>query len=71
MYVRGHPEVSSFSKQYTEYAGGGGQLPHYAFLNGDYDALHLHTGLLKINIFEVLSREGGKGSQKIVLCVRF
>ena len=32
--------------------------------NVDYDALHFHTGLLKINIFKVLFWEGGRGSQK-------
>ena len=56
------------------YAGGGGQWPPYAFKNVDYDALHFHTGSLKINIiniFKVLFREGGRGSQKRVLCVRF
>ena len=39
--------------------------------NSDYDALHLHTRLLKINIFKVLFLEGGRGSQKRVLCVGF
>ena len=51
--------------------GGGGQWPLYAFLNVDYDALHFHTGVTKINIFKVLFWEGGRGSQKRVLCVRF
>ena len=30
------------------------------------DALHLHTGSLKINILKVLFWEGGRGSQKRV-----
>ena len=29
------------------------------FKNVDYDALHMHTGSLKINIFKVLSWEEG------------
>ena len=29
--LRGSPELSSFSQAYTEYAGGGGQWPPYAF----------------------------------------
>ena len=33
--------------------GGGGEWMRYAFKNVDYDALHFHTGSLKINIFKV------------------
>ena len=52
--------------------GGGGRVNgHFAFLNVDYGALHMHTGSLKINIFKVLFWEGGRGLQKRVLCVRF
>ena len=50
--------------EYIEYAGGGGQWSPYAFLNDDYDALHFHTGSLKINIFKVVFWEGWRGSQK-------
>ena len=56
--IRGRPKLSSFSKEYTEYGGGGGQWPPYALLNVNYDALHFHTGSLKIDIFEVLFWEG-------------
>ena len=35
------------------------QWPAYVFLNVDYDALHFHTGSLKINIFKVLFWDGG------------
>ena len=38
--------------------------PRTHFLNVDDDALHFHTGSLKINIFKVLFLEGGRGSQK-------
>ena len=57
--MRGHPELSSFSQEYTEYAGGGkGVIGRSTLLeNVDYDALHFHTGLLKINIYKVLLRE--------------
>ena len=43
------------------------------FLNVDFDAMqmHFHTESLKINIFNVLFWEGGMGSRKRVLCVRF
>ena len=41
------------------------------FKNVDYDALHMHTGSLKINIFKVLFWEEGRRSQKSVLCARF
>ena len=51
--------------------GGRGSRAAYAFLNVDYDALHFHMGVAKINIFIVLFWEGGRGSQKRVLCVRF
>ena len=34
--------------------GGGGQWPACAFKNLDHDALHFHTGWLKVNIFKVL-----------------
>ena len=58
--LMGRPELLSFSKEYTEYAGGGGQWPPYAFLNVDYDALHFHTGSVK-STFSKYSfvREGG------------
>ena len=59
--IRGHPELSSFSKE------GEGQWPPYAFLNVDYDALH--KGVVKNQHFQ--SRPtllgGRRGSQKIVL----
>ena len=61
--LRGRPELSSFSQEYTEYAGrdGGGQWPPFDFLMLIVmNALHFHTGSLKINIFKVLfGREGG------------
>ena len=64
VFVRGRPEFSSFSKEYTEYAGGRGSMATVSFLKFDYDELHFHTGSLKINILEVLFWEGGRGSQK-------
>ena len=71
--IRRHPELSSFPREYTEYAGGGGegQGLQYAFLI--VDALHFHKGVAKINIFKVLFWEvgnEGRGHNK-VLCVRF
>ena len=58
-------------------SGGYDQLwPSYAFKNVDYDALHFHTGSLKINILggreagREGNREGGRGHKK-VLCIRF
>ena len=52
---RGRPELSSFSQEYMEYAGGRGvNGRHTLSKNVDYfDALHFHTGSLKINIFKV------------------
>ena len=47
--------------------GGGGKWPRTLFLNVDYDALHFHTGSLKINIFKVLFWEGGV-TKKSTLC---
>ena len=44
--------------------GGGINGRCMLFKNVDYDALHMHTGSLKINIFKELFWEGGKGSQK-------
>ena len=41
-----------------------GQWPPYALFNVHYDALHFHTGSLKITIFEVLFWEGGRGLNK-------
>ena len=62
--LRGHPELSSFSRrEYTEYAegrGGGGQWSPCTFQNVDYEALHFHTGVAKINILKyIFGREGG------------
>ena len=57
--LRGRPELSSFSK---EYEGVNGRIA--LLKNVDYDALHFHTGSLKINIFKILFWEGGRGSQK-------
>ena len=38
--------------------------------NVDYDALHFHTGLLKINNFKVLFLGGRKGShKKRIMCM--
>ena len=34
----------------------------------DHDALHFHTGSLKIKFFKVLFWDGGRGLQKRVLC---
>ena len=34
------------------------------FKNVDYDALHMHAGSLKINIFKVLFWKGGRGHKK-------
>ena len=34
------------------------------FKNVDYDALHFHTGSLKINIFKVLFWDGGVHKQE-------
>ena len=48
----------------------GGQWPLYAFLNVDYDALHLHTGLLKNQNFQI-NLLGGKGFTKKIRWVRF
>ena len=49
--------------------GGGGQGLLYAFKNVDYDALHFHMGVAKINIFKVLFWEGGRGvTKKRTLC---
>ena len=63
------PELSSFSKEYTEYAGGGGgQWQPYAFKNIDSDALLFRIGSIKINIFKVLFWEGG-GHKKNTLCM--
>ena len=63
-FVRGHPELSSLSREYTEYAGRDGVKGCLRFLNVDYDALHFHTGVAKINIFIVLFWEGGGGHKK-------
>ena len=64
--------MSSFSKEYTEYAGrgGGGRLPNGGrtiFKNVDYDTLHFHTGSLKINIFILLGGREGL-TKKSTLC---
>ena len=50
----------SFSQEYTEYVGRRGSMAAVRFFNVDCDALHFHTGWLKINIFKVLlgGREG-------------
>ena len=75
LVVGGRPELSSFSKEYTEYAGGTnllegrGQWPLYAFKNVDYDALHFHTGSVKSTFSKYsFGREGGRGSQKSTMC---
>ena len=50
--------------------GGGGQWPPYTFLNVDYDALHFHTGSLKINIFQSMllgGREGGGHEKEFLI----
>ena len=61
----GHSELSSFSQAYTEYAGGGGQWPLYAFLNVDCDGLYIHMESLKIYIFKVhCTLLGGRGHKK-------
>ena len=39
--------------------GGGGQWSLYTFLNVDFDALHFHAGVIKINIFKIVFWEGG------------
>ena len=53
----------TYSREYTR-----GQWSLYAFLNVDYEALHMHTGSLKINIFKVLLG-GRKGvTTKSTLC---
>ena len=63
LVLRGRPELSSLSKEYTEYTGGANlQWPPYAFKNVDYDTLHFHTGSVKINIFKVLFWVGERGS---------
>ena len=49
----------------------GGSMVVVRFFNVYYDALHFHTGSLKINIFKVLFWEVGGGGHKRVLCVRF
>ena len=43
---------------------------HMLFKNDDYDALHFHTGSLKINIFKVFFLEGGREgvTKKSTLC---
>ena len=60
-----------FQKSTQSTLWGEGQWPLYAFFNVDYDALHFHTGSLKINIFKVIFWEGGRGSQKSTLCMLF
>ena len=65
-YLRGHPELSSFSRPYTEYAGGGGGqgLPCTRF-KMLIISLHFHMEVAKIDISKVLFCEGGtEGSQK-------
>ena len=52
------PELSSFSRKYTEYAGEV-NVGCMTLKNIYFDALHLHTWSLKINIFQVLFWEGG------------
>ena len=57
--------MSSFSREYTEYTeeeGFNGRCKR--FKNVDYDALHMHTGSLKIRIFKVLFWEGRRGVTK-------
>ena len=49
--------TSTFSpllQEYPAFAGGGGvgSMAIGRFLNVDYDALHFHTGSLKMNIFQ-------------------
>ena len=56
-----------FQKSTQSTLKGGGQWPLYDFKNADYEALHFHMGLLKINIFKVLFWEGGRGAQKRLL----
>ena len=50
----------------TQYAGGGGGGHGllYAFKNVDYDALHFHTGPLKINILKYSFGREGEGHKK-------
>ena len=43
---------------------GEGVNGHRTLFKMIYDALHFHTGSLKIKNFKVLSWKGGKGSQK-------
>ena len=62
--VRGRLESSSFSKEYTEYAGGGGQWPLYASLNVDYDALHFLRGLVKSTFSKYSFVREGEVTQK-------
>ena len=69
--VRGRPELSSFSREYTEYAGGRGSMVVVRFFKM---LIMMHCifirGSLKINIFRVLFWEGGRGHKR-VRCVRF
>ena len=44
-----------------------GQWSLYCLKNYDYDALHMHTRSLKINIFKVLFSDGGV-TKKSTLC---
>ena len=62
--VRGHPKLSSFSQEYTEYAGGGVNGLCTLFKNVD---IMLCKFALKINFLKVLFWDGGV-SKKSIMC---
>ena len=63
--------VISITSVHRVYGGGGGQGLPYAFFSVDADALHFHTGSLKIDVFKVLFWEEGMEGvpKKSTLCM--
>ena len=69
--VGGRPELSSFSQEYTEYAGWRGSMAAVCFFKM---LIMMHCifiqGRYKSTFSKYFFGEGGRGSQKRVLCVR-